>query len=444
MNNKDIIEEIKAKLKASEALPYREGAWERFASKQGKTVGVQVFSFKRFASIAASGIAVLGISFYLYRNMESSLLPTEKQKMQVLTNPSKKSDANLSKSKVMETESMGNVKQSIEEIRTKSSLNPNKKQNNELAFISSMEGIKLSISDVSIPSAFTINELEAVHPVITTYKNTETIAFNVEGLRAPSYTTLAQQTIHAGVNHNPEENLNKSSKMSLSDKFELGLYVSPSRTSDQFDVGAGFLVSYALTDKISLRTGTSYNSYSVGVVKDPLEMASAEPISTNNMRFDSPISTGQKSAIRQEMIIPNINAVMGKVEAIEIPLDFSYKLNKGFYTSAGVSYSAIIKQQREAQYIENIGALTLSDKPALIPQAEKDLNKAQLKTIQSNQDNVNTQGFNGFANFSVGKKVDLKSKITFSLEPFVKVPLGQFRKSDLDYTNTGIRIITTF
>jgi len=139
-----------------------------------------------------------------------------------------------------------------------------------------------------------------------------------------------------------------------------------------------------------------------------------------------------------------VNAVMGKVEALEIPLDITYNFNKGFYSSAGVSYSAIINQQREAQYIENAGIISLQDKASLIPGAAQSLNKAEVKTVKSVQDNVNPNGFNGFANFSIGKKVNINNKMSLSLEPFVKVPLGQFRKSDLDYTNSGIKIITTF
>ncbi|HLS38996.1 MAG TPA: hypothetical protein VK023_12080, partial [Sphingobacterium bovisgrunnientis] len=81
---------------------------------------------------------------------------------------------------------------------------------------------------------------------------------------------------------------------------------------------------------------------------------------------------------------------------------------------------------------------------SLIPNAAQSLNKTKVKTVKSLQDNVNPKGFSGFANFSLGKKVNMNRKMSLSVEPFVKVPLGQFRKSDLDYTNSGIRIITTF
>ena len=71
MNNKDLIEDIKAKLKASQELPYREGAWERFAAQQGKAGNTNVISFKRLATIAAVGLSVLAVSFYLYRSQEN-------------------------------------------------------------------------------------------------------------------------------------------------------------------------------------------------------------------------------------------------------------------------------------------------------------------------------------------------------------------------------------
>ncbi|NGM71811.1 hypothetical protein [Sphingobacterium sp. SGL-16] len=444
MNNKDLIEDIKAKLKASQELPYREGAWERFAAQQGNVTnasGVKVLPFRRLASIAAAGIMILGVSLYLYQTQNSSSplsIDTQIASSNSLevNSPSKRKDKNQieSESRIADASTytinqMASVPTSNKSIETK------------ITHISSIEGINQSNLLVSQLNENSVDQLNTITIETLPYKplNDQRPSTSVVN---PSVSAMAHQVTNIGLKTDGS-NLKKSSKMSLGDKFQLGLYVSPHRTSDKFDVGAGILVSYALTNKISLRTGTSYNSYSVGVMKDPMEMSNAEMINMEGASNNSLI-TENAYASKQQMILPNVNAVMGKVEALEIPLDITYNFNKGFYSSAGISYSAIIYQQREAQYIENAGVISLQDKASLIPSAAQSLNKAEVKTVKSVQDNVNPNGFNGFANFSIGKKVNINNKMSLSLEPFVKVPLGQFRKSDLDYTNSGIKIITTF
>ncbi|WP_039054159.1 hypothetical protein [Sphingobacterium sp. T2] len=144
------------------------------------------------------------------------------------------------------------------------------------------------------------------------------------------------------------------------------------------------------------------------------------------------------------MLLPNINAVLGKVEAIEIPLEVTYSFNKNLYVSTGISYSSIINQERQAQYIDNGGVRSLQSSTSKIVSAANEVNKNTLKHVKSLEPNVNPKGYAGFVNFSVGKTVNINNKVSLSLEPYLKVPAGQMRKSDLDYTNTGIRIITSF
>ncbi|MCA5004915.1 hypothetical protein [Sphingobacterium bovistauri] len=441
MDNKDFIEDIKAKLKAADELPYREGAWERFGVQQGEGSNTKVLLFKRLASIAAVGIAVLGVSLYFYTAQNSSL-PNQGTIVKVGKNsPSNSVIENKSENPFNSPDKFDETGWNGKTI-SKGTLIA--RQDQENIQLSTIDINSVHPSDIVIKneSSLIVANLKPVvsivKPIIHTSQE-HRLAAQVN----PNIQTLAHQTVNDNYN-NSEVKLNKSSKMSLGDKLQLGLYVSPSRTSEKFDIGAGFMVSYALTNKISLRTGTSYNSYTVGVVKDPMQMASAEVVDMQQSYNNSLIAVDQTSAFRQEMILPNINAVMGKVEALEIPLEISYALNKGFYTSAGVSYSVIINQQREAQYVENVGMMSLKDDASLIPSAVEGMNKVKTKTVQSNQDNVNPNGFNGFANFSIGKKVNIKNKMSMSLEPFVKIPLGEFRKSDLNYTNSGIRIITTF
>lgn len=443
MKNQDLIEDIKAKLKASQELPYREGAWERYAAQQGINHQSTVFTLKRLASIAAAGILMLGVSLYVYKSQYSAFNSPIESQLTKTTRPviNKPVDNNAHIRKGVEIPDADLPIQENSSVAL-SVAKQNIRVKNQLATISSIEGVSQSNLIYNAQTEHSIARFEVITLEALPYKATLQATPRATFVN-PSIATLAHQIANLG--SNPEvNNLKQQSKMALGDKLQLGLYVSPHKTADKFDVGAGFLVSYALTPKISLRTGTSYNAYSVGKLKDPMETANAEVVAMESPLNSSNIATDNLYASKQQMMLPNVNAVMGKVEAIEIPLDITYNFNKGFYSSAGVSYSAIINQQREAQYIENVGILSLQDKASLIPNAAQKLNTTQVKTVKSMQDNVNTNGFNGFANFSVGKKANLKNNISISLEPYLKVPLGQYRKSDLDYTNSGIRIITTF
>lgn len=440
MENKDFIEDIKAKLKAAEEVPYREGAWEKFHSQQYGGEKSNVTSFKRYASIAAAVIAVVGVSLYLVTEQKSTSESTDYianiDSKSINENPIK----NIDEVNIIENKSIDNqlAKRNLSKNNSISTLGNSSIEREQLE-LASVDIANLEINRESVSILNTIQSaLASAKPFIQTDLITPK---NVKKL--PTVEMLAHQTVNEKFAKS-EADLQRDKKMSLGSKFQLGLYVSPSRTSENFNVGGGLMLTYALTNKLKLRTGTAYNSYTVGVVKDPSQTASTEMINMEQAYSSSNIAVSDKSIVRQEMILPNINAVMGKVDALEIPLEISYDLNKGFYTSAGVSYSAIINQQREAQYIDNVSLFALQDNPSLIPNALEKMNKVETKTVVSNQDNVNTNGFNGFANFSIGKKVDINKKMSMSLEPFVKVPLGQYRKSDLNYTNSGIRIITTF
>lgn len=449
MNNKDLIEDIKAKMKDAQELPYREGAWEKFAAQQGHSNDRKVIFFRRLASIAAVGLAVLGVSLYIFKGQQSDIPGTKLAQSNVIAveNNSKILEEKSPLENPLSSESalMAN-NDSHNDIINKGGVDKNTFSNVPFASISTVEDVNLDLALMqTAQSSLTITSLNTVEPKVLPILQTTKEETSYPELLLPTTTALASQTISVRLSNNTADQVNQSRNMALGDKFQLGLFVSPNRTSDQYDVGAGFLVSYALTKKISLRTGTSYNSYSVGVMKNPMESASIERVNMESA-YNNSVAVGDKTSLynSQQMIIPNINAVMGKIQAIEVPLDITYQFNKGFYSSAGVSYSAIVKQEREAQYLENVGMLSLQDKESLIPAAAKSLNKMQVKTIKSLEENVNPNGFSGFANFSIGKKVNINNKMSLSLEPYIKVPLGQFRNSDLDYTNSGIRIITTF
>jgi hypothetical protein len=113
--------------------------------------------------------------------------------------------------------------------------------------------------------------------------------------------------------------------------------------------------------------------------------------------------------------------VSGKILTVDIPLDVRYAINKNFYTSVGVSYVGVLDQERATIYETN-----------------------NTEYRQKSQDkNVDDKGVNGFINFSVGRKQKV-GKLSISVEPYYKAPIGNLKSSDLNYSNGGVKIITSF
>lgn len=268
----------------------------------------------------------------------------------------------------------------------------------------------------------------------------------VESTLNPENTVLANSVIHSqhALTMKSSENLAQNTNIRLSDRFELGLFISPYATSHQMNVGGGLAVSYKLNKILSLRTGASYNNYEIQMVKNPIEESSTEAVvAESNMAMANDDS--RVSQYQNKMIIPNINAITGFVKSVDIPLEIKVNdARNSFYATAGMSYSAILNQQRNAHYIENMNIETFADGYPENREEAYEVVKPITRVIESTEENVNTSGFSGFVNFSVGKNVRINKKVGFSVEPYLKIPVGQYRRAETDYTNGGIRVMTNF
>lgn len=239
----------------------------------------------------------------------------------------------------------------------------------------------------------------------------------------------------------------ESKRFKFTDRFSLGLVVSPNRTDQRSNFGGGLLFSYSIGKRLKVRTGATFNQYEVGMLTDPSHPISHEVAKAEDMpvadaggetSFLASFSAGRMA------LIPNVNAVTGNVQTIDVPVEAALDVYKGFYVSGGLSYSAVLNQERFAHYVENVNANPYSKG---LPATEEELRQSTqpvTRTIESAVQNVNATGFGGFVNMSVGKDIKFSKGVSFSVEPFVKIPVGSFRRADMNYTNGGFRIITNF
>lgn len=207
-------------------------------------------------------------------------------------------------------------------------------------------------------------------------------------------------------------------------KWEMGAFVSPASTSESITLGGGVALAYNISSKISLRSGASIQHYGAVSGNTPITPAMA----SNSFSLDAPNYISQSNS-SNSFITRTADAkdaksnerVSGKILTVDIPVDVRYAITKHFYTSVGVSYVGVLDQERAMIY---------------------ETNNTEYKQ-KSTDKNVDDKGVNGFVNFSVGRKQKI-GKLSISVEPYYKAPIGGLKSSDLNYSNGGVKIITSF
>ncbi|MNY43805.1 hypothetical protein D3C86_1787880 [compost metagenome] len=140
---------------------------------------------------------------------------------------------------------------------------------------------------------------------------------------------------------------------------------------------------------------------------------------------------------KQQAPDKELSAVNNKLLTIDIPVDVRYHVTKSFYTSVGVSYVGVLDQTQENYFVNGINEHTAADNGNAVYAPEN-----MKQSFKGNA--VNTNEFNGFVNFSVGKKMQVGKKLSVAVEPFVKLPIGGLKSTDLNYTNGGLKVVTSF
>lgn len=447
-SEKEIIDDIISRLKEQPDREYRPGAWEDF-KRQNAGTAVKTRHISRWVS-AAAALLLLGMgTLYYIKNASVPSVSTTNTIVLENSQPDVKNSApNEYPTAGKRSAPSIDAKQSITDVMAKVGRNS--------SAIASANGqtvdeignfLNLSLATDAIASVDTELKLPSVLDV-----HANTRKYTSIGIKQPQIATaipdnliLAAKTLPTSdLKLQEVEAISQNKQMRFGDKFDLALFVSPQATSQKTNVGAGLTIAYNLTNKLSVRTGASYNSYEVGMLKNPKEATSYEAVVVNNTADISKNMMEMASPQSARMIVPNINAVTSIVQSVDVPLELKYTVGKSIYAVAGVSYSAIIGQERNAHYVDNINTETFSEG---MPENENQMKtavKAVNKTVKSAEKNVETNGFNGFVNFSLGKKVKVNNRFGVSVEPYFKVPIGHYRRADMDYTNGGIRIMTNF
>ncbi len=452
--NKELIEVIKQQLKNRADYPYKAGAWESFKEKYEATP-------KRKAIIplwigAAASVVVLAFgALFVLRNNESA---TTGQLAHAPVEMKDTSDKEISNTPGLNSEYLNKDATWVES--DKGALSADNKTDLGLSRdLQINPTVRLTDGDHVTPLINRVNLHAASSSAINLNLQTEKVVNNptarkelpmalfpdrdLDNQLTTDNNFISGEQIDESYAYTAEAGRNISpKKVRLAKNLKLGAYVSPSTTEESFDLGGGMVLAYQLSDKIAVRTGASFNQYEVGILGSSAR--------SEKGMHDSPTTAGGAALVSENVayrtnnvMIPNLNSVSGKMQTLDVPLEIKYNVTKDYYIVGGASYAFVLSQERYNYYSEYTDAITYSsasnsDKPTSTPQ------KTVERKIKSDTDNVDSDGFGGFVNFSIGKKTGLTKSLNISVEPFVKIPVGSFKQTDMNYTNGGIRIITNF
>lgn len=447
-NNKELIEAIKEQLKAFESTPYKKGAWESYQATYG--TGSKVRKFTGLYWSAAAAIVLIG--FAGMSHFQNKQVPTDsngsfaqqQQQQQHNLADGATQDSQLSTAEVpsytMPVESpASHSATSLVEGLAQSFSNLVKPSRADLIELERIHAIALAPLNNLLMRDNSLRSINLASPKLASHEKTFFYGANSETTEVElgmGYTAAQQQAGLDNVKGNQALNLSPKS-YKLMDKLAIGAFLSPSKSDNKIDLGGGLLFAYQFTDKLAIRTGAAFNQYEVGIL--PNKLSASKNI--QNLPSDSPVASDMPYRVTASL--PNINAITGKVQTLDIPLEMEYKLTKSFYTSLGVSYAAVLSQERYNHYQELSDPLMFSVSSDTGKPTNAEV-KVVDKKIASNEGNVETSGFGGFINLSVGRKTNLSKNLKLSVEPYVKFPVGQFKRADMNYTNGGIKIITNF
>lgn len=441
--DKELIDDIVDKMKAHE-LPYLEGAWEKFASDHTTLVSKKQVNWK-YWSAAAAVLCIAGASFLYLRHLPQEDLPgvahlkiTEKLVQQ-------KDD--------LDTTIDSPTWSFSDPQKNRTEANSNSTDQSPVRTIGHDEHHMLTAGHDLSFSTPTFNDHDQRNDFIDPQPSTikEVVETKREGVKDHNLVT------NSSVNNTNESTRSIAEKLeslgslypgnaakhdfaSAIKKWEIGAFVSPSSTVDKMSLGGGLSLAYQVTDKISIRSGVSMQQYGAGANRqDNLSAVQSANISYNAVVSNNSIVRHDESLLLAKQQAPNkeLSAVNNKLLTIDIPVDVRYHVTKSFYTSVGVSYIGVLDQTQENYFVNGINENTAADNGNAVYAPEN-----MKQSFKGNA--VNTNEFNGFVNFSVGKKMQVGKKLSVAVEPFVKLPVGGLKSTDFNYTNGGLKVVTSF
>jgi hypothetical protein len=223
----------------------------------------------------------------------------------------------------------------------------------------------------------------------------------------------------------------KENKKEVLSKWDFGLQVMPTATRTNMNFGGGLVTAYHISDKLSVSSGITL-----------VQLGSGEnvPGGATSMSANAAPSEFAMSAKSERRLL----TVDASLKAIDIPLGLVYKVNKHYYTSAGISYFNVLNEKRYNTYSETVPVNRRSTDPSTGAMQNYTALETQEIDEVANDRPLKGNSYLGFFNFSIGRQQQIFKQYNIQIEPFIKVPIGKLSAQELNLLNSGIKFQLSF
>lgn len=454
----DFFDDLKQKMLEHEE-PYVEGAWERFASKAGiadvkaKSTGKTISLWKWLGAAAAVALGAMLLVSVLNRQDKNNIPDTAGVEAKIQTGlpdsgvahidtmRNQTGVSNIVTAKPHHQEKAvslpdfnSNKNNQLVNHHPIPTVNPvivppvqEQKNNNNQGLVVQPVTPKVN-KPVEQPKHFYENQIVPNTPDnagVAQQKAEKTSANPVAPNQPPAQTATA----HSGT----------SQKLS-NKKWESSLFVSPI-VGDKVNVGYGYSIGYAISNRLSISSGLAYNKMSNSKSVHDQPVASAGLLSSNQSGAVSE-NTFSRSVIAVAPA-PKLVAVKGVVSGIDVPLNVNYKINKKLYASTGVSGMVVINESPAYTYMDDKQQrITVRANSTGEIQYDNTASFSNYNTVAApvNESAAKTAPVIGFYNLSLGFRQKISRKNAVALEPFIKIPMKKATSHSVDYLGTGVKV----
>jgi len=423
-SNKELIKEI-ADLFEDYEESYVPGEWEAFQKQKKKK-----YQFLTpWLKVAAVLLLIASVLPFGVKKLQKS--PEQQNVPPVLTEERRSNEQALSATLQKEEKVSGDKnKANVYHEKKAAALQTNRSGNLQIAAAADpvsqgSNGIVSSPTNAGAADFSTVNQILAQNQV----KAAHTGVPLKDSIAVPAKAKLSTSEFLIAESKKAPQ---KDRKKAVLSKWDFGLEVVPTATRSTMNFGGGLVTAYHISDKLSLSSGI--NLVQLGSnehVAQTSSLMSAEAASFSNGK-----ATGQGS---KELL-----TVAANIKAIDIPLGLVYRVNKHYYTSAGVSYFNVLSEKRNNTYSETVPVSRMSTDPVTGAVQSYSALETQQVDEPTTDKPLKGNGYLGFFNFSVGRRQNIFRQYNIQIEPFIKVPIGKLSAQDLNLMNSGVKFQLSF
>lgn len=424
----ELFAHIKESLTEHEEV-YVPGAWERFEKKESKRTGW--FWLAGLSSAAA--VLLIGFALFYFNNKTPEIV------LEAKINPIKQNENILpDTATVISPDAVAqNLETKVAENEAVVAQRKNNQVHNSplIVTIKQPDPVKHDVTVPNVQAVIAQGQINAANPVVRADQKEVKQSVNdsialakvdvkekpvVEDHKPLSF----QEFLDAEVEANKGKLVATKSTAKKVDKWDMGVVVAPSiDNSKKLNMGYGFSLDYALSSKVSISSGVSYNE--MGASKSAINHANT-----------TPNSPGAPSAMVKET--KSLQSVEASLAGIDIPLGIKYNLSKKLYTNIGVSAFAILNQSQHNNYLHGTVEYVPSTMTNVAGFRAVFMEKKVSEPVPVEE--IRDDKYLGFYNLSFGYKQSISGNKAFSVEPFMKLPMKSFTKENLHLMGTGVRL----